>query len=731
MNEAAGIGAEANTAATGPVTLPPALSHPDMNRALLAAIPVGVVVHDADGRIVQANPQAPEILGLTMAQLIGREAVPTNWSLLDGAGLPLPDDRRPAIRCLKSGQALADVAIGVQLPDRSRRWLRVSSQPLYDRAGAIDGALVCLIDETHSRDREHWLDLAASAARIGLWSADPRSGWVQGDHRWHALLGLNEETSQNLSWRDTVHPDDLPGLIDSLDAFLRQPEGLFQGEFRVTAGPDEGWRWVLSCGAVTERDQLGVPQRMAGVLVDISQHREAELSLRRAATTDALTGLSNRDVLTRRLGKALQTARAKGRFGTLVLIDLDGFKRINDGFGHLAGDAVLRDVAQRLIEVVGPTETVARLGGDEMGILMPDCADSPVRAVRAGCALGWRVIDAIRRPFQVESRTFRLDASVGVTIFPEHEGESQDDLIREADTAMYEAKARGAGRVVAFHPSMYESVVARVELEQDLRVALERGEFSLAMQPKVDRSNRLCGAEALLRWWHPRRGLVMPNHFVSLAEETGLIVPIGAWALQETCRLLGGDPAHTMPIALNVSARQLKEEDFVDLVQMSLRQYGVNPQQLTLELTEGSMLDFTPAELARIRAIADLGVGLSLDDFGTGYSSLLHLKNLPFTEIKVDQEFVANAGRNRGDAAIVRAIAHIADEFGLTAVAEGVETPEQAEFMREAGCGVLQGYLFSRPMPATRFLERHQPGDRLWPIPPVSPAELPVEPVTL
>ncbi|MBX3725697.1 MAG: EAL domain-containing protein [Xanthomonadales bacterium] len=688
------------------------LAREEALRSLVAALPAGMVVHDPEGRILQANAMAHAILGMDADLLAGSSPHERRWQFADGEGRPLPVEQIPPLVTLRTGEAIADFPLGIALADGERRWLRVNSQPLRGLDGGIEGVVSCFTDETRARRQERWLSLAMSAAQIGLWSAHLANGRIEGDEHWHALLGLEPDLATALRWDDLIAAEDLPALRERLDEYLTHGRGLFQAEFRVADRAEGAWRWMLACGAVTERDGEDAPLRMAGVLLDISGRREAELSLRRAATTDALTGLSNRDVVTIRLREALVAARRAGRFGALVFIDLDGFKGINDSFGHLVGDEVLREVARRLSAAVRSGDTVARLGGDEMVVLLPVCGESADDAEQTALELARRLIEEIRRPFQLNQRAFRLDASVGVTVFPKVLVESHDDLIREADTAMYAAKARGAGRAVAFHQQMHDAVRARLELEQDMRVALERGEFQLALQPKVDGERRLCGAEALIRWKHPQRGLVMPAEFIPLAEETGLIVPVGAWVLAEACRLVEASSVFgpPVPLAINVSARQLQEDGFVEAVELSLSRFRIDPGCLTLELTEGSMLDHSQLMRERLRRLAEIGVRLSLDDFGTGYSSLLHLKNLPFHEVKVDQGFVRNADADRGDAAIVRAIVHIADEFGLVAVAEGVETPEQCEHMRRAGCGVLQGFLFARPMPAAQFMQQHRLG---------------------
>ncbi len=412
----------------------------------------------------------------------------------------------------------------------------------------------------------------------------------------------------------------------------------------------------------------------------------------RMAYSDPLTGLGNRALLAAEVARAQRMARGGGRL-SLLLLDLDGFKAVNDSLGHEAGDRLLIRLAQRLVATVGPDDVVARLGGDEFAVLVED------QAPGAGLRTGRRLLDALGAPVELSGRTVRVTVSIGVV---EQVGGDRGDVLRDADVAMYAAKSAGKACVRQFEPAMRRAVVAKAELEADLRHALARGEFRLRFQPVVDLDTReVRGAEALVRWEHPGRGLLPPAAFVPLAEEIGLIGELDGWVLEQACRTAAGwqvlRPGVT--VSVNVTADRFASTDLVGAVADALADAGLPPHCLTLELTETALVADAEATISRLTALAALGVQMAIDDFGTGYSSLAYLHRLPASILKIDKSFVEGLGTNAESTALVRVILGLADTFGLGTVAEGVESESQRALLRALGCTTAQGYLFAPPVP--------------------------------
>jgi diguanylate cyclase (GGDEF)-like protein len=520
----------------------------------------------------------------------------------------------------------------------------------------------------------------------------------------------------------------LPEVLDSL---VRLAESQLRGQ-RVaivlpddaTAPPDEappGWSApivshndaVLGSVAVQDgvvegrtprlptahdRHCVEAVARLAGIAIE---RQRSEQRIRHMAHHDELTGLPNRALLNARLAQALGQARRSGRPLALLFLDLDGFKYINDSLGHEVGDRLLRTAALRLQSIVRPGDTVARLGGDEFVVMLVD-----LKQAGDAATIAHEIVQALSRPLRADDRTLHVTASVGVATFPA-DGDSAELLLKHADAAMYRAKAHGRNGVQCYTRDMGLQAHQRVELQSALRLAVEHGQFELHYQPQcTPESGRIVAVEALIRWPHPELGLVSPERFIPLAEETGLIAPIGRWVLRAACRQLQAWHAagHTrLVMAVNLSARQFLTQDIPKLVREALEEHGLPAHALELELTETALMHNAESVRATLQALKDLGVVLALDDFGTGYSSLNHLRRFPIDTIKIDKSFTADMASSDDTTAIVRAIVAMARSLGVQTVAEGVENEAQLRFLAALQCDRVQGYHLGRPQPAAEL----------------------------
>jgi diguanylate cyclase (GGDEF)-like protein len=496
------------------------------------------------------------------------------------------------------------------------------------------------------------------------------------------------------------------GVLDGLEL-----EALFSGEaaqalaahlqagqpFRaqvlaLVIGDEERW-WSISGRPIT--DATGACQGWRGFVADITEARRAEARVTWLAHYDALTGLANRALLQANLERVLAGRRAKERV-SLLYIDLDLFKEINDGLGHGAGDAVLIETARRLEHAVRPRDLVARLGGDEF-VVLADGADA-----KAAQMIAERILTALAQPIDLDGQTAHVGASIGIATAP-GDALNAGDLLRAADVAMYHAKAAGRRGFAVFDPEMQTRVRERRELELDLRAAVRLGQLQLHYQPLLDLSDgQTVGHEALLRWQHPTRGLVAPDDFIPIAEETGLIVEIGQWVIREALSEAASWPAH-MAVAVNLSPAQLRDKALLSTIIQTLASSGVAPNRLELEITETMLLQDTQEVLGLLHKLRALGVRIALDDFGTGYSSLNYLRSFPFDKIKIDRCFIAELTAREDCQAIVRSVLSMASDLNMVTTAEGVEAFEQLEALRAGGCDQAQGYLFSKAVPAAEL----------------------------
>ncbi|MCL6537161.1 MAG: bifunctional diguanylate cyclase/phosphodiesterase [Acidothermus sp.] len=606
---------------------------------------VGVALLDVQGRILAANDELAALLRTPADELVGRgedEFVhPDDRQLADwGIG---DDAQRTQLRLLRPDGEIA-YAIRILRPLRER----------------FDGSLALA----------HYLDVTEHNSRlVGLAELGEFAQTVADDRSGAELVSR----ARNLLTRHLALADDqaaaaLGGSPDVLE--------LLGGEDRA---------FVRSIASILETAQA---------------RRRAENARHHLAAHDGLTGLANRATFAARVDEAVGRIEAGREYLCILMIDIDGFKRVNDSLGHLHGDRLLRDVAQRITGVVRPTDTVARIGGDEFAVLL-----TGLTVPEEAEAIATRVRDAFRAPFAADGRAVHLSASIGVAT-ARSRATDPTEFLADADLAMTEAKSTGKGRCVVFRPALRKAAAHRIALEEDLRVAVERGNFRLDFQPIVElATGRWIGAEALLRWPHPTRGLVPPLDFIPLAEDSGLVVPLGRWVLRTALqhRVAWSEQLPRCPdfcVSVNVSVRQLAEPDFPDDVAHALDATGVPPSALVLEMTESVFMDAENGTLRTLEAIHGLGVRLAIDDFGTGYSALSYLRNFPVDILKLDRSFVAGLLGTAQDRAVTSAVIGLAHQLDIDLVAEGIETFDQLEILRELGCRLGQGYLLHRPMAA-------------------------------
>ena len=482
--------------------------------------------------------------------------------------------------------------------------------------------------------------------------------------------------------------------------------GYWQGEIFYQRDDGEvrtGWAGVSAI-----RDGSREVQSLIIIMSDISDRKAIEERIHKLAYFDPLTGLPNRSQLHEQLNIMVEQAKQKQQSAALLFIDLDRFKPINDSMGHPAGDQVLKEVAGRLSHCVKKHDLVCRMGGDEFTVAIGSQLDSEAAADTA-VKVGERILHALHQPFKLGQREVFISASIGISVFP-NDGDSVIELLKNADMAMYHAKELGRDNVQFFDEKMNQKAVELLELENDLRHALAREELELFFQPQyLSHNATVVGAEALLRWNHRNKGLVSPGVFIPIIEDTGLIIPIGQWVLEQACLKFSAWKQQGIQIeriAVNVSARQFKQLDFIQVVETAINKAGIRPEQLELELTESILIDDLEHTLEVLTALRNIGVHTAIDDFGTGYSSLNYLKQFTVDTLKIDQSFIRNLPDNSDDVQITRTIIAMAHNLGLGVIAEGVETKEQLQFLQQEQCEEVQGFYFSKPLPEAEFLQK-------------------------
>lgn len=554
------------------------------------------------------------------------------------------------------------------------------------------------------RDSEELYRATFEKASIGVSRLDLNGRWLQVNHKLCEITGYSENEMLGLTYEDITHPEDISSEVAGTGALISgEIESLEREKRYLRKGGKSVWVHLRTS---LVRAASGEPKYLVAVTTDITERKKAEERINELAYFDQLTGLPNRTLLLDRLKQTMAASSRDGSYGALLFIDLDNFKTLNDTLGHDMGDLLLKQVAQRLTSCVREGDSVARLGGDEFVLMLASLSRSSIEAAASTETVADKILTTLNNIYQLGNVAHHSTPSIGVTLFKGQQV-AIDELMKQADLAMYRAKAAGRNAVRFFDPAMESAVMVRAALEDDLRQAIEEKQFVLHYQAQVVGDGRVTGAEVLLRWQHPQRGMVPPTEFIPAAEETGLILPLGHWVLQTACTQLAlwatrPEMAH-LTVAVNVSAHQFRQADFVAQVLAVLKNTGANPQRLKLELTESLLVSNVEDVIEKMFALKAKGVGFSLDDFGTGFSSLSYLKRLPLDQLKIDQSFVRDVLSDPNDAAIAKTVIALGQSLGLGVIAEGVETAAQRDFLSNAGCHAYQGYFFSRPLPLEGF----------------------------
>lgn len=668
-------------------------------RTLFESSADGILIVSEDRKIEDLNPALGILLGYSREEMVGRPlagllAPPYDggfgerWKMIETAGRGL----------LESAYRKKD---GTSLP--------VEVHSVRIRVGEVWKHLSLVRDVTERRRVETELRIAAISfeSAESMMVTDASSRILRVNRAFVTSTGYTEEEVIGQTPRILKSGRHDPAFYRAMWEEIART-GSWQGEIWDRRKNGEVYPKWLTITAV--RDPEGRVTHYVGSHTDISDRKSAEEAIRTLAFHDPLTGLPNRRLFLDRFDKALEAAARYGRRGALIFVDIDNFKALNDTRGHAEGDDLLVEVGRRLARCVRQADTVARLGGDEFVVMAENLSSDPFVAARETEVLAGQVVGALGQPYLIGSSPYRATTSVGAALFDGREG-GREEILRQADLAMYQAKRSGKNAFRFFDPETEALLRSRAVLSQDLQEALEKGQFRLFYQPQVEADGRICGAEALLRWIHPERGVVGPDLFIPAAEESGLIVSLGRFVVEEAlaaqARWIAGDLLpKEFSLGVNLSVRQFREKGFCGEIREALSRHEADPSGIVFEITESLLIEGPETVGRTIDELKSLGLSFSIDDFGTGYSSLQYLRRLPIDQIKIDRSFVKDLGTEGGDRTIVSTIIVLAKALSLEIVAEGIETEEQRRILEECGCSRFQGYLFGRPVPEEEFLAR-------------------------
>jgi diguanylate cyclase (GGDEF)-like protein/PAS domain S-box-containing protein len=682
-------------------------------RALFEFTTDGVICHSADGRVVSANPAAEAILGLPLLQMQSLAPWGVWRQMNDASGAALAEAQMPVVRALQQGQHVKDTIVATtHWQSAAAVWLQLESIPLW-RPGETrpQQVIAVFMDITENRRTEDRFRVIVDSSPNALLMLDQQGVIALANAASQRILGYSQE--------------ELIGHnVDLLEPQVYHPHDGHRQAHRLQTSGELAFGTL---GDVTVRHKNGSPVPVdlglspistaegrftLATVVDMTARRQAEQAMSQLAYYDVLTGLPNRRLFIERLQHAVSIRARHPRFGALLFLDVDNFKSINDSIGHEAGDLMLQQIATRLQQCLRESDSVARIGGDEFVVLLEELAEARQAAIVCAQDVASKIQVVLSQPYVLGGRAYPGSVSIGVTLWGADQTEDVGELLKRSDMAMYDAKRGGRNAVRFFDPRMQEELQQRMRMEADLHAAIAQQQFLLHYQRRVGADGGLLGAEALVRWLHPVRGLVSPQDFIPIAEETGLIVPIGRWVLQTACRQLQHwslqEETRDLYLSVNISAAEIKRDSFVQEVQQMLVETGANPALLELEITESVLFENTQVLIAKMQALRALGLRFALDDFGTGYSSLSYLKVLPLSTLKIDQSFVRDIDKSHSDETIAQTIIRMGQTLGLVVIAEGVETEAQRAVLAQHGCENFQGYLFGRPVPIAVFEETMQ-----------------------
>ncbi len=664
--------------------------------------PVGFLRWTEDGARLEACPEARRLLGqppsgaLSLPDCLARvhrRALPglrTAWQRARASRTPLFERQLPLV------------------VDDAPRMLSLAAHLQFDAAGALSGWLMALHDVSIAAqladtlaETQAQLDEAQEIAHVGHWEIDLRRGSARCSLQAMRIFGVPPGWEPSQERLIEIAPQaQRPGLLETFQRALEARRTHF--DYDVSVPNSEGSPREVHGRVRVAYGANGLPTRLLGTVQDVSELTRYRRQVHSLAFFDPLTALPNRAAMLERMRELLDKAAWHQHECGVLMLDLDRFKDVNESLGHAAGDELLKQAAVRLSQALRHYDVVARMGGDEFAVLLPE-----VRRPEDLASIAAKLLQAFSAPFALGEREVFVTVSLGAALYPQ-DAQAAEELLQYADAALYAAKARGRNNVQFYSPQLTAQASGRLTLESELRRGIERDELALFFQPKVDLvSRRIVGAEALMRWRHPTRGLVGPYDFVPIAEETGLIVPMGACALHEACRCAARWNASrrgpALPIAVNLSARQFAQADIVGTVRSALSSTGCDPAWLELEITESLLLDGRDDVRASLEALSAMGLRIAIDDFGTGYSALGYLTRFPVQTLKIDRSFVMDLPAKRRSTELTRAIVSLGKSLQMSLVAEGVETKEQADYLQHIGCEQAQGWLFGKPVDASAF----------------------------